>query len=151
MISDTTQYCTFRVANLLLGIEVQQVQEVIRCQTMTRVPLASRSVTGLINLRGQIVTAIDLRERLGLPSRTSTKPPMNVVIRDGDEAVSLLVDEIGEVLEVEEDLFELAPTTIPSAVRSMIDGAFKLPNQLLLVLNTHQALADPATRSLAEV
>src|SRR5215218_5087166 len=103
----TGQVCTFYVEDLFLGIDVQQIQEVIRYQGMTRVPLAAPAISGLINLRGQIVTAIDLRRRLGMPLRKPEEPPMNVVVRDGENAVSLLVDRIGDVLEVNDDLFEL--------------------------------------------
>ena len=144
------QYCTFRVAELLLGVEVQQVQEVIRAQAMTRVPLAGRSVGGLINLRGQIVTAIDLRERLGLAPRENDQPPMNVVVRDEDDVVSLLVDEIGDVMEINSDLFESPPPTLALEARRMIDGAFKLADSLLLVLSTRQVLSDSHSRTSAE-
>jgi chemotaxis signal transduction protein len=98
----TRQFCTFFVDDLFLGIDVQQIQEVIRYQAMTRVPLAAASISGLINLRGQIVTAIDLRCRLGLPLRKPGESPMNVVVRDGDNVISLLVDRIGDVLEVDD-------------------------------------------------
>lgn len=144
------QYCTFRVADLLLGVEVQQVQEVIRAQAMTRVPLAGRSVGGLINLRGQIVTAIDLRERLGLEPREDAQAPMNVVVRDEDDVVSLLVDEIGDVMEIDADLFESPPPTVSQEARRMIEGAFKLPEELLLVLSTRQVLSDANSRASAE-
>ena len=97
------QVCTFSLDHLFLGIEVLQVQEVIRAQALTRVPLAHRAVRGLINLRGQIVTAIDLRERLGLPAQPDGRESMNVVLRTDEGAVSLLVDEIGDVLETRAD------------------------------------------------
>src|SRR4051794_10190615 len=90
----SAQFSTFSLAGLLLGVEVLQVQEVIRYQEMTRVPLAPAEVRGLINLRGQIVTAIDLRRRLGLPDRAEHEQPMNVVVRTSDGVISLLVDEI---------------------------------------------------------
>jgi purine-binding chemotaxis protein CheW len=134
------QFCTFFLGELFLGIEVLQVQEVIRRQTMTRVPLAARGVRGLINLRGQIVTAIDLRDRLGLPSAPEGWEPMNVVIRTDDGAVSLLVDEIGDVLETEESQYEAPPETLVSAAREMIRGVYKLPDRLLLILDTERAL-----------
>jgi purine-binding chemotaxis protein CheW len=134
------QYCTFVLDNLFLGIEVLRVQEVIRAQTMTRVPLAARAVRGLINLRGQIVTAIDLRERLGLDPRPEGRQPMNVVIRTEDGAVSLMVDEIGDVLEVAEDHYESPPETLAASARALIRGVYKLPDRLLLILDTDQAL-----------
>ena len=90
------QFCTFYVDNLFLGIDVQNVQEVIRYQEMTRIPLARKAIRGLINLRGQIVTAIDLRCWMELPPSNTAELPMNVVLRDGENAVSLLVDRIGD-------------------------------------------------------
>lgn len=142
----TRQFCTFYVDSLFLGIEVQQIQEVIRCQGMTRVPLATTAISGLINLRGQIVTAIDLRCRLGLPLRKPGELPMNVVVRDGENAVSLLVDRIGDVLEIDEDLFETTPSTVRPSVRGLVVGAYKLPDRLLLVLETERALAESESR-----
>lgn len=136
----TQQFCTFHVDNLFLGIAVQQVQEVFRFQQMTRVPLAPGAVRGLINLRGQIVTAIDLRTRLGLPDRPADRAPMNVVVRTDDGAITLLVDEIGDVQEVHADTFERPPETLKGALRSLILGTYKLPDRLLLVLDTNQAV-----------
>lgn len=144
------QFCTFFVDSLFLGIDVQQVQEVIRYQEMTRIPLAATAIRGLINLRGQIVTAIDMRCWLELPPRPPTELPMNVVVRDGENAVSLLVDRIGDVLEVDDESFELPPSTIRANVRGLINGAYKLPDQLLLVLDTGRALAESDSRAVAE-
>ena len=138
---DTSQLSTFRVADHLFGIEVLRVQEVIRHQVMTPVPLAAAEVRGLINLRGQIVTAIDLRHRLHLPPRGDDGQPMNVVVSTGEESVSLLVDEIGDVLEVDEASFERPPETLDPTLRDLIRGAFKLDEELLLLLDTDRALA----------
>ncbi len=134
------QFSTFVVDRLLFGVEVEKVQEVIRYQVMTRVPLAPPVVKGLINLRGQIVTAVDLRCRLGLHPRASTDLPMNVVIRHDDGAVSLLVDEIGDVLEVDEEAFEAPPGTLGREVRDFIRGVYKLKDSLLIALNTDKIL-----------
>jgi purine-binding chemotaxis protein CheW len=147
--SQATQYCTFLLDGHYFGVEVQQVQEVIRYQEMTRVPLASPVVSGLINLRGRIVTAIDLRRRLGLPDRPAGKLPMNVVVRTGDDAVSLLVDEIGDVIEVPADKFESPPETLRGIARTLVDGAYKLENRLMLVLNTCEAVQVPGTEVLS--
>lgn len=136
----TLQYATFQVDDLFFGIEVLEVQEVLRAQEMTRVPLAPSVVDGLINLRGQIVTALDMRRRLGLGPRASGKAPMNMVARSDDGAVSLLVDEIGDVVEVSQDDFEVCPENMPAEHRELIDGVYKLEDRLLLVLNTERAL-----------
>ena len=131
---DIRQFTTFHVEDLYFGIDVLKVQEVMRHQGMTGVPLAPAVVKGLINLRGQIVTAIDLRLRLDLPERKTDELPMNVVARSEDGAVSLLVDEIGDVVEVSDDAFEQPPDTLQGESRELVRGVYKLPRQLLHVL-----------------
>ncbi|HVJ05938.1 MAG TPA: chemotaxis protein CheW [Candidatus Saccharimonadales bacterium] len=140
MSANQQQFCTFFIKGLLFGVEVETVQEVIRRLDMTRVPLAPDVVAGLINLRGQIVTAIDLRRRLGVPDRLDSELPMNVVVRTADGAVSLLVDEIGDVVEVEDKDFEVAPDTLSKTSRELIRGVYKLNKELLLVLNTQRSV-----------
>lgn len=135
----TSQFCTFYLDQLLFGVDLKNVQEVIRPLRMTRVPLAPGVVQGLINLRGQIVTAVDLRRRLELAPRPTEAFAMNVVVRSEDGAVSLLVDEIGDVVEVEESTFECPPETLRGMVRTMITGVHKLNDRLLLVLDTERA------------
>ena len=137
---DARQYCTFYVAGHYFGVDVLRVQEVIRYQEMTRVPLAPPVVRGLINLRGQIVTAIDLRRRLQLDDRPADELPVNVVVHAEDGAVSLLVDEIGDVLDVEEKLFEPPPDTLTGTARELIRGAHKLNDRLMLLLDIDRAL-----------
>lgn len=142
--NDSRQYCTFHLDGLFFGIEVFQIQEVLLGQQMTRVPLAASTVSGLINLRGQIVTALELRTRLALPPRPDAEKPMNVVIRTGGGSVSLLVDEIGDVVEVHDDAFERVPETLPSAIRELFQGVYKLSPKLLLVLDTERAVTTRA-------
>ena len=134
------QFCTFFVRGLFLGLEVTCIQEVIRYQPLTSVPLTSQMIGGLMNLRGQIVTAIDLRCRLGLPSREPGERPINVVVRTADGAVSLLVDEIGDVIEVDETTFERPPDTLGDDARALIRGAYKLKGRLLLVLDANRTI-----------
>jgi purine-binding chemotaxis protein CheW len=137
--SNSRQLCTFHVDDLYLGVDVMEVQEVIRYQEMTAVPLAPDVVRGLINLRGQIVTALDLRRMLALPPLAEGGLPTNVVIRDGaDEAVSLLVDQIGDVIDTDEADFEPVPPTLSGSARELVLGAYKLPHALLLVLDTQR-------------
>ena len=146
------QLSTFFLDGLYFGVEVLKVQELIRCQEMTRVPLASPVIRGLINLRGQIVTAIDLRCRLGMPPRAAGSDPMNVVVRTDDGAVSLLVDEIGDVVEVQEEQFERAPETIKGRATDLITGVYKMPERLLLVLDVERAISvdrSAAVRAVA--
>lgn len=134
------QFCTFFVDGLFFGIDVQKVQEVIRYQEMTRVPLAPPAVSGLVNLRGQIVPALDLRLRLGLKAREPGVLPLNIVVRTDESAVSFLVDEIGDVLELEDDLYESPPETMPLTARESLLGVYKLRDRLLLILDTARAV-----------
>lgn len=153
-VANSQQFCTFFVDGQFFGVPVQQVQEVIRYQEMTRVPLVPQVIRGLINLRGQIVVAIDLRRRLSASERPEGQLPMNVVVRTVDGAVSLLVDEIGDVLEVQDDTFERPPETLQNISRELVLGVHKLPNGLLLILDTEKAVngtEHEALRSGAEV
>ena len=137
--AQTSQFCTFYLDKLLFGVELRSVQEVIRSLDMTQVPLAPKVVSGLINLRGQIVTAVDLRRQLELEPRPAGMLAMNVVVRSDDGSVSLLVDEIGDVVEVEETTFEPPPETLRGAARAMILGVHKLDDKLLHVLDIQKA------------
>jgi purine-binding chemotaxis protein CheW len=147
--NNTRQFCTFFVNGLFFGVEVLKVQEVIRYQGMTRVPLAPVMVQGLINLRGQIVTAIDLRRRLELAPRETDQLPMNVVVRSEDGAVSLLVDEIGDVVEIQDDIYERPPETLKGVARELVQGVYKLKERLLLILDTEKtvSLTGPGNRA----
>lgn len=136
----TKQLCTFKLGDQAFGVDALTVQELIRHQTMTRVPQAPESVRGLINLRGQIVTALDLRTRLGMDALEEGRQPMNVVIRSDDGAVSLLVDQIGDVIEVNDDCFEAPPDTLSGKSREFIRGAYKLADRLLLLLDCELAV-----------
>ena len=142
--ANTKQYCTFYLEEHFFGVPVEQVQEVIRYLEMTHVPLVSEVVRGLINLRGQIVTAIDLRKRLGMKDRAENHLPMNVVVRTNDGAVSLLVDDIGDVIEVAQEAYETPPPTLLAQQKEVVDGVYKLDQRLLLVLNTSRALSIEA-------
>jgi len=139
--SGQQQFATFFVDSLFFGVEVEKVQEVLRHQEMTRVPLAPPVVRGLINLRGQIVTALDLRRRLELAEAPPDRLPMNVVIRTADGPVSLLVDEIDDVVEAGDETFESPPDTLKSSARALIRGVHKLNDRLMHVLDTERAVS----------
>lgn len=134
------QFCTFYLEGALYGLRVDQVQEIVRHQEMTPVPLADAVIAGLINLRGQIVSALDLRVRLGLPTRSRSQLATNVLVRHQDESVSLLVDEIGDVVDVPEDSFEDAPDSVVGEARTLARGVYKLPDKLLHVLDLQAVL-----------
>jgi purine-binding chemotaxis protein CheW len=134
------QFATFFLGDDYFSVEVERVQEILRSQEITPVPLSSPAIRGVINLRGQIVTAIDLRRRLGLPARAEGQSLMNVVVRSSGGGVSLLVDDVGDVVEAEESTFEHPPDTLDDDARRMIRGVHKLNERLMHVLDTEEVL-----------
>jgi purine-binding chemotaxis protein CheW len=147
--TDPKQFCTFYIDDTLFGIDVLTVQEVLRYQEMTEVPLAAPEIKGLINLRGQIITAIDLRTRMQLPPREADQKPINVVVRTNDEVISFLVDSIGDVLEVDEETFEEAPSTVDDSTRELVTGIYKLDGKLLMILDAAKAANVSTSEGLA--
>ena len=137
----STRLVTFTLDDRSYGIDVTAVQEVLRGLPRTRIPLAPSALSGLINLRGQVLTAIDLREQLALPARRAGLDPMLIVIRVTGEPVALLVDSIGSVVDVEDDQFEPPPDTLNGPTRELIRGAYKLSDRLLLSLDVDRAVA----------
>ena len=135
------QLATFSLEGAHYGIDVLRVQEALRFQSRTPVPLGPPGTAGLVNLRGQVVLAVDLRVRLGLPPLAPDAEPMMVVVQVDGEPVSLLVDEIGDVVEVADDQFESPPETLDPALRDVILGAYKLEKGLLLALDVNKATA----------
>ncbi|HTX01704.1 MAG TPA: chemotaxis protein CheW [Acidimicrobiales bacterium] len=133
------RYSTVFVDDLAVGIEIGVVQEIVQYQTMTPVPLADPAVIGLINLRGQIVTAIDLRRRLGLPERAAGERPFNVIVHLDDRTVSLLVDDFGDVV-TRSDPPDDVPQTLTGVARELISGVHQLEDRLLLVLDAASAI-----------
>jgi len=136
----TTLYSTFSVDNRYVGIPVDRVQEVLLAQPITPVPLAHDHISGLLNLRGQIVTAIDLRARMGLPNREAGAPSANVIVTTDGGPLSLLVDRLGDVVPVDDVSFEPPPDTLDAELARSIKGAFKLDDALLLDLDLDEAL-----------
>ena len=139
----SVQYATFEVADQLFGVTVDAVQEVLMFNEYTTVPLAPKAVGGLFNLRGQVIAAVDLRVRLGLPRKPLDGAAMNVIIRDGDEPVSLLVDRIGEVVERDDAESEPPPDTLTGPSRELVVRTFTLPDRLLMALDPIRA-ANPS-------
>lgn len=140
------QYCCFFLDSLLFGVEVSRVQEVLRPLAMTPIPLAPPLVRGMVNLRGEIVTAIDLRIRLALPV-DPTRSCMNVVLRSGEDRVSLLVDEIHGVVQVDPQSFQEIPETLDPAIRELLSGVSRLNKHLLLTLDVDRVLAPMTQRA----
>ena len=135
----TQQFCTFFLGDQLFGIAVEQVQEVIQHQDITRVPLVPDVIRGLINLRGQILMAVDLRRRLRVGEQPQGTSLINVVVRTKEGPVSLLVDSIGDVVEVDEKTAEMPPHTLDADIRILIAGVHKLDQGLMHVLDTERA------------
>jgi purine-binding chemotaxis protein CheW len=146
-LTETNQYCTFWADGLYFGVPVKDVQEVLRYQPMSAAPRAPKSVFGLINLRGQIVTAVDLRHRLGLAERPADQHPMNVVLRSRGEVVSLLVDDIGDVIDTDGVAIETVPPTLPGSVRDVVTGVVPLHNTIVLVIDPELAADVSGVRS----
>ncbi|GAA0911617.1 chemotaxis protein CheW [Virgisporangium aurantiacum] len=145
------QYATFEVEDQLFGVPVAIVQEVLSFNEYTPVPLAPQAVGGLFNLRGQVIAAVDLRVQLGLPPRAIDGPAMNVIVRQEDESVSLLVDRIGEVVRLDDEAFEPPPDTLHGPTRELINGAFKLDGRLMLALDTARATDTGSGAELSEL
>ncbi len=134
------RFATFEVADQLFGVEVDTVQEVLSYDEYTPVPLAPQAVGGLFNLRGQVIAAVDLRVQLGLARQALRGPVMNVILRGDGEPVSLLVDRIGEVVDLDDDTFEPPPDTLSGPTRELVVGTFKLDGRLMLALDVNQAV-----------
>lgn len=132
-------FCTFLVDGALFGIDVLAVQEVLKARELEPVPLADPAVAGLLNLRGQIVTAIELRHRLGRPPRAPDGPSMLLVAPTEGGAVAFIADAIGDVTPVQEESFEAPPRNLPSEARRFIKGIYKLSAALLHVLEVERA------------
>lgn len=134
------QLCTFEIGDSLLGVDVREVQEVLRNQPMTPVPLASRYVSGLINLRGQIVLAVNLAECLSIEGRSDRLSGMLVVIRGDDGPVSFVVDRIRDIVHTDAKAFEPPPETLAASAGNFVLGAYELPDQLILLVDAHSIL-----------
>lgn len=137
-------YCTFYVGEQFYGMPVSDVQEVLQAQPLTRAPLAPPAVAGLMNLRGQIVTAVDVRRVMRMAVGASQEDSMNVVIRHDNSEVSLLVDRIGDVMTVDEEKVEQPPETLKGVAREFIRGIFPREDGLLLLIDVHRMLNDDA-------
>jgi purine-binding chemotaxis protein CheW len=135
-----TEYCTFKLDSLLLGISVANVQEVLRQSEVTKVPLAGEMVSGLVNLRGQIVVALDLRRRFGMAELPADSQMSLVVVVD-QEPVALLVDDIGDVVSVDESHFEDVPDTLDPELKNLIDAVYRVPEGLLCLLDLKAAVS----------
>lgn len=136
----TVDFLTFTIVEQLFGIPVLKVQDVLSSYRITRIPLAPPEIKGSLNLRGRVVTAIDMRARLGLPVRAAEAEAMSIVVENEGELYSLVVDSVGEVLGLSTGLFERNPPTLDSSFRAFSDGIYRLDDKLLVVLNVTRLL-----------
>ena len=134
------QYVSFFVDGQLLGIPVNTVQEVLNPQSIAPVPLARPEISGLLNLRGQIVTAVNLRKRLSLPDLAGGRQSINVVVHHQGESFSLLVDDVGDVINVSGEVLQPAPATLDAHWKSVTSGVFRLEGRLFVILNVSSLL-----------
>ncbi len=129
------EYVTFKIEGQLFGISVLQVQDILKPNNIAFVPLAPPEVRGSINLRGTIVTVIDVRVRLGLPPKADLKDVMGVTVENQNELYTLLVDEIGEVLNLDPETMDKVPGTLDSVWREFAESIFQLEGSLMIVLD----------------
>lgn len=139
--SKELSYATFAIDGKLFGILIEDVQEILRPLEVTEVPLASLAFNGLINLRGNIVLAVRMRQQLGLPTMEA-KYCMNIILKLRDEFYSLQVDSVADVVVVQKDNFEIPPETLPIEIRRFITGTYKVETKLLHILDIEQILED---------
>jgi len=139
-VNDLQQYVSLTIADQMFGIPVLSVHDVLTPQRITQVPLAPKEVAGSLNLRGRIVTAIDVRFRLGLPPRPAGTVGMSVVVEHGGESYSLMVDSVGEVLALSSQTLERNPVTMDPRWRSVSLGIFRLNQQLLVIMDINRLL-----------
>lgn len=147
--SSSREYVTASIGDQMCGIAVLQVQDVLAPQRITPVPLAPPEVTGSLNLRGRIVTAIDLRIRMGLPERDADDKTMSIVVEHQNELYSLIVDDVGDVLKVSEKTFERNPATLDPLWRAYSAGVYRLEEGLLVALDVPTLLSFNAQEEAA--
>ena len=137
---DVTEFVTTYIGDQLFGLPIERVQDVFMPDRLTRVPLAMRDIAGVLNLRGRIVTAVDMRERLGLEKRDRSKIPMAVGVEYRGESYGLLIDSIGEVLKLADDSREVNPVNLDPRMAKMAGGVHRLDGQLMVVLDVDRVL-----------
>ena len=138
---DVIEYVTVEIGDQLFGLPIHSVQDVFSPDRLTRVPLAPPEIAGVLNLRGRIVTAIDMRVRLGLPHHSNGRPPMAVGIDYSGEAYGLLIDAVGEVMKLPVANREPNPANLDPRWAEISDGIHRLEGQLLVILDVEKTLA----------
>ena len=142
------EYVTVMIGGQLFGLPIGRVQDVFMPERLTRVPLAGPEIAGVLNLRGRIVTAIDMRRRLGLPPRTDARPSMAVGVELGAESYGLMIDSVGEVLKLGDASREPNPVNLDARLASVSGGVHRLDGQLMVILDVDRVL-DMANDAMA--
>jgi len=142
-VPETLRICTFLLDGRTFALPVTEVREVVKDLETTPVPLAPAAILGLVHLRGQIATVVDLRRRLDLAPRDPEEPHVNVVVQGADGLVCLPVDDVGDVIDVPEDAVERPPDTLRPSVRDLVRSICKFHDELVLLLDTARAV-DPS-------
>lgn len=143
----TRDYVTMTVAGQVFGIPVLTVRDVLAAQRLTRVPLAPPEIAGSLNLRGRIVTAVDMRHRLGVAADAASGAGMSVVVECDGELYSLIVDEVGDVLSVPQVAYEPNPVTLDASWRTICAGLYRLDRQLMVVLDVERLIGALARKA----
>lgn len=140
VVGGNEQYVTMTIAGQLFGIPVLSVQDVLGPQKITRVPLSPPEVAGSLNLRGRVVTALNMRKRLSLPENEEGSDSMSIVVEHGGELYSLIIDEVGEVLSLNNSIYERNPGTLDPRWREVAAGVYRLDKELMVVLDVNRVL-----------
>lgn len=141
--SDSSRdYLTLKIGEQRFGIPILQVQDVLSAQKVTKIPLAPPEVAGSLNLRGRIITAIDVRRRLGLPPREDNTHSMSVVVENHNELYSLVIDKIGDVMTLKQKNMEPTPTTLDPIWKEISVGVCRLEDELLVIMDVPKLLHD---------
>ena len=135
-----SEYVTAVIGGQLFGLPISRVQDVFMPERLTRVPLSSGEIAGVLNLRGRIVTVVDMRARLGLPKNDNGKAPMAVGVDLRGESYGLLIDSIGEVLKLSDESREINPVNLDPRMAKMSAGVHRLDGQLMVVLDVDRIL-----------
>lgn len=149
MNNESEEFVTVRIADQLFGLPIEQVQDVFIPEAITSVPLSSPEIAGVLNLRGRIVTAIDMRRRLNLPAREDENPIMAVGIDHNDESFGLIIDSVGEVLRLSKKTFEKNPGNLDLRWVGVSAGIQRLENELMVILDVDKVLETQETHQAA--
>ena len=144
---EARQLCTFLCESRLFGLDIHRMREVVRYQTPTLVPLSTSEVRGLMSFRGQIIPVIDLGTRLDLPTRPKTKLPVNLILEMPEIPIALTVDSVEDVITIDAADVLPPPQNLPILERSLVEGVYQIPDQLIVILDADAIVSSPVRSS----